>query len=301
MINYLAIDIGGTDTKYGIVNKEGDIIETGRFSSKQADGFYVLREIQKLVRSYLHRIKGLAISVPGFIDVDSGFIENGGSLRDFDQFNMKTYLESELSLPVTIENDVNCVAYAEKWLGHAKEDASFLCMTIGTGVGGALFLDDKLFRGVTNRAGEFGYIINREDSNDPLKNSYNMTATTLMLRRQFASIKKIPLNKVTGKTVFNAFDDGDADAERIVTAFYDSIAKMIYNLYYIIDPGKILIGGGISQRATFIDELKIYLSEYGVSDDMIEVNTCYFKNFSGIIGATYHHIHNRDIEKSQSR
>lgn len=293
---YLAFDIGGTATKYGVLNEQGDILEVGKFSSRNANGFHVLEEIKKIVDSKSGIVNGLAISAPGFIDTETGYFENGGSFRDFDQFNMKSYLEKEIALPITIENDVNCVAYAEKWLGNAKEHTDFVCTTIGTGIGGALFLNGRLYRGVSNRAGEFGYMINQNKSQSILTNTLNHNATILAVRKQYASAKKIPLNKVSGETVFQAFDNGDQDAKGIITGFYDSIAKMIYHLFYIINPRKLLVGGGISSRPSFLTELKEQLSKYGIDDELLDVDTCYFKNQSGIIGATYHHIQKMESE-----
>lgn len=290
MKQYLAIDIGGTETKYGIVNDLGDILEVGKFSSQNANGSVVLEKVKNIAHSNYNKVEGLAISAPGFINADSGYIENGGAFRDFDQFNMKSYLENEVSMPVTIENDVNCVANAEKWLGNAQEDTNFLCMTIGTGIGGALFLNGELYRGVSNRAGEFGHTINKDKSENILNNTYNYTATMRALRKQFSLARKTPFNEVSGEGVFQAFDKGDQDAKDIISDFYESIAKMIYNLVYTINPGKVLIGGGISNRPSFIEELKEPLRKYELTDNLLDINTCYFKNHSGIVGATYHHL-----------
>ncbi|CEI83025.1 glucokinase [Oceanobacillus oncorhynchi subsp. incaldanensis] len=291
MKQYLAFDIGGTEIKYGILNEQGDILEVELFSSKNTNGNFVLDKIVEIASSKYNEINGLAISAPGFIDAESGYIENGGAYRDFDHFNMKSYLDEKLSIPVTIENDVNCVAYAEKWLGNAREDTDFVCMTIGTGIGGALFLNNQLYRGVSHRAGEFGYMKTSPDKTPNLfSNSLNLKATMAVIRKQFSSVKEIPLSQVTGEAVFQAFDEGDADAIEIISTFYDHIANLIYHIFYIINPAKILIGGGISNRDSFISELKSQLKAYELNEDWLEINTCYFKNHSGMVGATYHHL-----------
>ncbi|MBY7142277.1 ROK family protein [Virgibacillus sp. NKC19-3] len=295
MDHYLAIDIGGTETKYGILNELGDIVEFGKFSSQNADGSIVLEGIKEIAHEKYNGVKGLAISAPGFIDAASGYIENGGAFRDFDNFNMKSYLENELSMPVTIENDVNCVAYAEKWLGNAQENTDFVCITIGTGVGGALFLNNQLYRGASNRAGEFGHMVHRNKAENTRKSSYNYTSTMRALCMQFATAKKIPLHEVSGELLFQSFDDGDQDAKAIVSDFYESIAKMIYNIFNAINPGKLLIGGGISSRPSLVSELKSQLRKYGLHNDLLEVDTCHFKNQAGIVGATYHHVQNTDF------
>lgn len=294
MKQYLAFDIGGTETKYGLINERGEIQTSGKFSSQQSDGKHVLKEIKKLTRLNANDIDGLAISVPGFVDTVSGFIEYGGAFRAFDRFHMKSYLEDELEIPVSVENDVNCVAYSEKWLGNARSDTDFLCITIGTGIGGALFLNNQLYRGVFNRAGEFGYMVTQNKEDDILDDTLNHTSTMLVLRKKFAAAKNMPLNQVTGIKVFQAYDAGDEDANRIVTEFYESISRMIYSLSYIIDPGKILIGGGISNRPTFLQELHAQLGQYGINDDILEVDICYFKNHAGIVGSTYHHMQQKN-------
>ena len=89
----------------------------------------------------------------------------GGAIRRFDQFEMKGWLEAKTGLPVTVENDANCVLLAERWQGKAKDIDNFLVLTIGTGIGGAIFCNGRLVHGARFRAGEFGYMLTeRADS-----------------------------------------------------------------------------------------------------------------------------------------
>src|SRR5699024_12174488 len=95
------------------------------------------------------------------------------------------------------------------------------CMTIETGIGGALFFKGELYRGVSNRAGEFGHAINKDKSENILNNTYNYTATMRVLRKQFSLARKTPFNEVSGEGVFQAFDKGDQDAKDIISNFYE--------------------------------------------------------------------------------
>lgn len=97
--------------------------------------------------------------MPGVIDTERGYMITGGALTDLDSFAFKDELEKYIGLPVELENDVNCVALAEKWKGNAKNCNNFICMTIGTGVGGAIFINNKLIRGNNFSAGEFGFML----------------------------------------------------------------------------------------------------------------------------------------------
>jgi beta-glucoside kinase len=86
--------------------------------------------------------EGVAISAPGYVNPHTGFIEMGGAIRKFDNFAIKRWLEQQTGLPVAIENDANCVLLAERWQGKAAEMSDFLVLTIGTGIGGAIFCNN---------------------------------------------------------------------------------------------------------------------------------------------------------------
>ncbi|WP_238884178.1 ROK family protein [Clostridium sp. YIM B02551] len=292
MKNYLCFDIGGTDLKYGLLTEEGEILEKGKTPTDRFNGKAILDNIIRIYNEFKNiQISGIALSIPGFVNCFTGYIEVGGAIPDFNDFNIKEYLEKELNIPVSGENDVNCVALAEKWKGSAKDEDNFLCMTIGTGIGGACFLNGDLYRGATYMAGEFGYMITHGINNNvPSECTLSRSGAILSLREEYAKAKKLPLEKVTGIDVFNAMENGDPIAKLEINKFYDHLAVGIHNLYYVLNPDKILIGGAVSQREDLINELSWRVT--GLSDlgHRIKVEACLLKNDAGLIGALYHHL-----------
>ncbi|MFY4774450.1 ROK family protein [Metabacillus sp. RGM 3146] len=291
MPKYICFDIGGTDVKYSLADQDGNLLAPNVFSSENGSGKAILDGIERIVKKE-KRIKGVAISAPGFVNPETGFLENGGAIPEFHRIPLKDILEEKLNLRVSVENDVNCVALGEKWKGNAKKDRDFMCMTIGTGVGGAIFIDNRLYRGHSFKAGEFGYMITHgvQDS-APNDSILSHIASVLSLRKHYAAMKELPLGEVTGLDVFNAYDDREEIAVGLVRQFYLTTAISIFNLSYIINPRKILIGGAISSRPSLISELKEQLVYLGLNPLDPVIDLCLLKNHAGMTGALYHHLY----------
>ncbi|WP_312828501.1 ROK family protein, partial [Pantoea anthophila] len=145
-MNIAAFDIGGTSLKMGVVDDRGNIL-----TQESADISHNARDkILEEIVGWLEKnpgCEGIAVSTPGYIDPDKGFIEMGGTIRDFDQFHLSQWLTEKTALPATVENDAHCALLAEYWLGKAKKLNDFLMLTIGTGLGGAAFCNGALIRG----------------------------------------------------------------------------------------------------------------------------------------------------------
>ncbi|PRO66589.1 ROK family protein [Alkalicoccus urumqiensis] len=296
---YLAFDIGGTHVKWGILDDSGVLVEKGSFSSADGTGSVILSGIRETIAREKHRIEGVAVSAPGFIHQPGGYIERGGAVTEFDDFDLCGTLEKEFQLPVTLENDVNCAALAEYWLGSASGVNDFTCMTIGTGIGGAMVLNGALYRGAAFRGGEFGFMLTRGLNHDtPLQGSLSDVASIRTIRRRYAAVKHLKLEDVTGEMVFQAYDEGDAQAEQIIHQFYETLALGIFNLAAILNPEKILLGGGITSRPSFLAEISRHVSYVNEFLD-IPLELCRFRNDAGLIGALAHFktVHQRTTDR----
>nr|TXF83288.1 ROK family protein [Alkalicoccus halolimnae] len=282
--NYLAFDIGGTSVKWGLLTKEGTFLQKSTFSSEGSDGKVILQKIKEVVDLYRSSLQGIAVSAPGFI-LPSGYIEYGGAIDAFTEFPFQEVLSRNTGLPVSIENDVNCVALAEKWLGNAQKLTDFVCITVGTGVGGALYLNNALYRGNNFRAGEAGFMVtNGLQSTMKGGDTLSTLASMTGLREKYAAYHSLDPEKVTGEMVFQAYDEKEPAAVHIVEDFYRSLAIGIFNINSFLNPQKILIGGGITSRPSFIRELQSHLS-YVDNVFHAEIELCRFKNDAGMIGA----------------
>nr|WGD96665.1 ROK family protein [Bacillus safensis] len=167
----MVFDVGGTRTKYGLMDQDGELVTSGDYETncRQLEPF--LEAMVNVVRQYqrMQDVSGIAISLPGFVDSESGYTEFAGAIIALNGQNVKTLLEEKTSLRVEVENDANCAALAEKYSGNAKDCDSFICMTIGTGVGGGIFADGQLVRGASFRGGEFGMMLTETENGTSLQ------------------------------------------------------------------------------------------------------------------------------------
>ncbi|WP_297632312.1 ROK family protein [uncultured Clostridium sp.] len=290
MKNILGIDIGGTSIKFGVLSKNGEIIFKDKMKTLM-DGEYIIKSICFLFNENKEKysLEGIAISAPGFINVDTGYMRTGGAIMDFYDFNLKEVLVERLNTKVEIENDANCVVLAEKWLGNAKECKNFMAMTIGTGIGGGIYINDSLYRGAKFGAGEFGFMITHGISNNVIEQcTMSQTGSTRGIREDYAKSIGEDIENINGEYLFEQYGKGDIIAESVINKFYEVLTIGIYNLFFIMDPEKILIGGGVSEREDLIPEIKRRLKAF--TKDEINLEACKFSNDSGIIGAVKNYI-----------
>ena len=162
MTNYIAIDIGGTNIKYGLVDQEGQLLESHEIPTEaHKGGPHILEKTKQIVASYLEKdsVAGVAISSAGMVDPDKGEIFYAGpQIPNYAGTQFKKEIETSFDIPCEIENDVNCAGLAEAVSGSGKGASVTLCLTIGTGIGGCLIIDGQVFHGFSNSACEVGYL-----------------------------------------------------------------------------------------------------------------------------------------------
>lgn len=164
--------------------------------------------------------------------------------------------------------------------------ANFLVLTIGTGIGGAIYCQHQLIHRARFRAGEFGYMLtDRPGGRDPRRYSMNENCTLRVLRHRYAEHIGAPLDSVTGEMIFDRYDAGDPACQRLVAEFFNGLGQGLYNLVNIFDPQTIFIGGGIVERPGFLALLKEHLAWFGIADYL---DTVSHGNDAGLIGAVYH-------------
>lgn len=284
-----AFDIGGTTLKMGVVTEDGNILSKAKKSIPDSSGEKILSALISWLQDN-SECEGIAVSVPGYVNPLSGNIAMGGAIRDFDNFNIKEWLEKKTGLPVTVENDANCALLAEHWQGVASSMSNFLMMTIGTGIGGAIFCNGALVRGHRFRAGEFGYMLSeRPGSDNLLQYSMNEICTLSVLRKRFAEHTGKKPENVTGEQIFGLYDQGDSVCVRLINQFMQDLCSGIYNLAHIFDPECIFLGGGVTERPGFLDEVKFHMEWYKLS---IPVRSAHHGNDAGLLGAACHFFGN---------
>ena len=161
----LAADVGGTNTRMAVVNENGDILTLLKKSTHCKEGrdemirFIVSFAGETIEKSKLSKeeICGMGIGFPGPLNAETGTIFNPPNLNGWDSVPLRDILEKELRVPVAIENDANAAALGEWWRGAGSGTHSLFCITLGTGVGGGIIMDGKIWHGASSIAGEIGH------------------------------------------------------------------------------------------------------------------------------------------------
>ncbi len=289
-MKYLGIDIGGTNIKYGIVDSDGNILSSGKKKTPMPRNEF-LEVMESIIAETMesNEIEAVGISCPGFIDNISGVAHTAGALDEMVGYNIKEHMSNKFNIHVSIDNDVNCFALAEKWKGNAVDADSFVTLTIGTGIGGAIYVNGDLFRGANFAAGEFGFIRGNGNCREYINGAgFSSTCGLFALRQKYAYFYGIEMEEVTGEMIF---DSQEPYPKRLVIDFYEDVAGLVHMLLYSLNPAKILFGGAISERPDLIDKIKESLYAMYIDKNLtINLDRCKFKNDSGVIGAVYNAI-----------
>ncbi|MGP6146423.1 ROK family protein [Jeotgalibaca sp. A122] len=294
MKKYIGIDIGGTNIKYGLLDETGTILHKSK-SKTSTKGQEIISRVKEIVATYQenHEIASVGISVPGVVEA-TGFMTTGGAIFDFYGIHLKDILEKELGVPVSVENDANSAALAEKWLGAGKQYANYFTAVVGTGIGGAIIINHDIYRGAHATAGEFGFMINKFiEAGDTRLASLSLTGSVQSGLVQRYQDETGTTAELDGEQIFTLAAAGDTNAQAIIDAFYHHLAIGIYNVLVTLDPEVVLVGGGISANPAFIKELnrRVRALQAGHRDmenmTLAEIRPCHFLNDAGIVGATY--------------
>lgn len=299
---FLGIDIGGTFIKYGLVDEEGNITQKDKVPTPlEKDPF--IETLVKIINQFSNEsVEGIGISMPGVIRED-GFLITAGAIRSIYQINLIDILHQYTDLPITVDNDGNSVAIAEKWLGNAQDLSNYICMVLGTGIGGGFVINDQVYRGFNGMAGEFGWMIMEhvpEVGSIELNSSLNYHGAVILglcgVYNKLHKEQDPNFEEVTDARIVLENEDNDPFAKQAVETFYSALSKAIINLDSLFDPQAILIGGGITENPAFYDRLmKMHAKiverhesyHFMVGKTACDIKLAKLKNDAGLLGAVY--------------
>ncbi|MGO4936320.1 ROK family protein [Fundicoccus sp. Sow4_H7] len=283
-MSLLALDVGGTYVKYGLWHEEQLQFNDEVLTPKSWTAFLqIIAEIMEKMQNKADTIiEGLACSFPGVVNTKTGWIGGYTSVPYIHGMSVTEALEDYFKLPVSIENDAKCALLAEHRFGNAKGHENVALMVIGTGIGGALMINGKLHKGRNLYAGELGCILMDHEI------MLSDIGSTARMIDEFKTIYEIN-TPVTGRDIFEMYDQNDYAARRSVHLFYDYIAKGIFNTLVTVDPDLVLLGGGVSARENFAEEISVRVQQMLVKQKLIDlefdIERCYFDNRANLIGA----------------
>ena len=268
------------------------------------------------------RISGIAISTAGMVDPETGTILHASdAIPGYAGISYKAYMEERFRLPCSVENDVNCAGLAESISGAGKESRINLCLTVGTGIGGCFVVDGKIFHGASNSACEVGYM-------HLAPGAFQDEAATSALVRRVTERKKAEAEKRTldngkaaeiqvdeqenptairsekngdsatthteawdGFRIFEAAKAGDPICQEELDRLADLLGMGIANICFVINPERIILGGGIMEQEAYMKpRIEAALEKYLVPQIWKHTTVCMaaYQNNAGMLGALYH-------------
>jgi glucokinase len=265
---YLGIDIGGTGVKAALIDETGRIIQHAETPTRAAEGASaILERVESLARSLIDRspapVVGCGVGSAGRIDHRRGYVVfASGNLPGWTGLHLGNELSRRLDLPVVVDNDVNAAATAEGWVGSARGTGNYLMLTLGTGVGGAIIIGGKLWRGARSGAGEVGHMA-------LYPGGAACNCGGLGCAEQYVSAKALTRRAneaLDGAHPFRGIREVLTTAERGnlarrdaarkgVERFSADLALFLMNLQQAFDPQVVVIGGGIVRLGYWWDRL----------------------------------------------
>ncbi|MGI6109018.1 MAG: ROK family protein [Eubacteriaceae bacterium] len=301
--NYLAIDVGGTAIKYALMNSGREILESGSTPTPYKGVQKYLDTLEGIYQNYAAQVQGIAMSVPGVIDMDHGICVTGGNLDYIENFPLAEKLAKRCGVPVTVMNDAKSAALAEVKSGALSDIRDGIVLVFGTGIGGALIKDGRLHLGSHLAAGEFSFII-VGDKLEPAS-AWAFQNGAVALAAAVAAAKGMKPEQVSGYEVFNWAEAGDSQTLAVLDRFTLEIARQIVNLQTIYDPERFAIGGGISRRPIFTEyikkNLKMIYSLFPFGMPEAEVTVCKYHNDANLIGALENYLERHPLAQQEQQ
>ncbi len=311
----LGIDLGGTNIVAGVVDKKYKIVAKAscktavpRPESEICDSMAeVAKKAVEKAKITMDDIESVGIGVPGAVNPKTGVIEYSANLF-FHNWEVVEMMEERLGKKVHIENDANAAALGEYLAGSAKGTKNAVAITLGTGVGGGIIIDGKIYSGSNFAGAELGHMVIVKDGKEcacgrrgcweTYASATGLIALTkqriLSEKLEFSYMLKLcdgDINKVNGRTAFDAMRDGDPTAKAVVEEYISYLSCGLVNIINIFQPDVLCIGGGISNEGeNLLGPVRSYVERERYTkhnDKQTVICKCTLGNDAGIIGAAY--------------
>lgn len=289
---FLCLDIGGMSIQYGVFDQEGNLLsKLSSVSSKNEEKSILELSIEIIAETIKSSpIRGVCVASSGVIDSEKGeVIYSGYTIPNYKGTEIKKTIEEMFDLPCEVENDVNCTALGEYWKGSGQDSSSLVCLTIGTGIGGAVLLDGSIFHGKNFAAGEIGYM------NVGNRNIQDIASATSLVER--VSQKKGAT--LDGKAIFKEARSGDMASIKEIDFLLENLSIAIINIMYLLAPEKIIIAGGIINQKDYLYEKLLTKVDEKIENEFFNNSTIVFaenNETANLLGALFHFKKKQNIQ-----
>jgi len=292
----LGIDIGGTNVKLGVVDEAFRIVEKVSIETQKNKGdIEMVANIISAAKAIYSAYSFTAIGIgsPGCIDSEKGVCVSSGNLP-YNNTPIVKMFEEAFKMPVSIENDGACAVLGELYAGVGRKYDDFIMVTLGTGIGGGIVLNRKMYRGATNLAGELGHMTIKYDGQRCVCGNtgcFEMYASvTALIKQTKQAVEQYPdsllanlsQKQITGKTAFDAAGAGCLVGKMVVDQYIEYLSYGINNILSNFDPQAIVLGGAISNQG---ENLLLPLKEKLIELHNTKIEVSQLGNDAGIIGA----------------
>lgn len=303
----VGVDIGGMSVKVGVVDESGKIAKKGRVVTDIAGGpSKIIDDTGKLIQSMVNvkdrNFLGIGIGCPGAINSSTGTVDRAYNL-EWENVPLAELLSHYVNKPIKVSNDANVAALGEAMFGVGRLYSDMIFLTLGTGVGGGIIINDKLYEGNEGKGAELGHMVICTDGEQCTCGRKGCLeaycSATALIRETKKAMEKDKnslmweysktLDDVNGKTAFECSKSGDKSAVEVVNYFVKYLGEGMLNFANIFRPRAIILGGGVCAQGDYlIDKLKSYCKsrDYGFhGTPRFDILTAQLGNDAGIIGA----------------
>lgn len=262
----IAVDLGGTNLRIAAVSTEGRMLEKIGVSTSSSGPHHVIDEMCDAIHRLTGRHRGngsligAGIGIPGIIDLDEGVVRTSANLPGWENFPVRAEIEKRVGARICLENDAKLAALGEQWLGAARGVDNMGMITLGTGIGGCIVLDGKIFHGMNGMAGEFGHITVEPEGipcgcgNRGCAERYaSATAVLRMAREAIAAGNAPELAQAASaeaefgaKSIYELAMKGEKSAQQIFDRFGCALGIMLADIVNVLNLEMFVIGGGVS-------------------------------------------------------
>lgn len=285
----LTFDIGGTFIKYGVCDEKFNLLEEHKVPTEaQKGGQKLIEKIIGIVESY-DNIDRVGISTAGQVDNKNGIVVySTGNIPYYTGMMVKKLVENKTGIPTYVDNDVNAAAIGEAQFGAAAGANDFICLTYGTGIGGAIIIDKEIYRGMGHSAGEMGHMIIHAGGKQCTCGGEGCYECYASANALINAVNRISPEKLNAYEIFEKANFEKPEIRSEIDKWIDEIIVGLINIIYTFNPPLIVLGGGIMNEDYIIEliDRKIYNKLMENYRD-VKIVRAKLGNKSALLGAAY--------------
>lgn len=282
---YIGIDVGGSHIRIGLLDEEFNILNSNDlYINNQTFTEDTIESIINSIKKIINEdVKYIGIGFPGSCDIKNKIVLKASNIN-YLKFDLVKILQKEFNIPIYIDNDANCAAIGEMYKGNLKNVENGILLTVGTGIGSGIVINNKIYRGSSFNAGELGHMIF-------IKNGIECGCGKKGCLEKYAALsvlkKALGVNHIKEENIKEIFDNDDMERIDKYNEWLENLAISIVSIYNVLDPEKIVLGGGVCNIFEYIKPAlmkKIELIKH-IPNQNIIIEEAKLGNDAGMVGA----------------